>query len=93
VVHGTVWGEKVGRRIDHAWRERGGMAVDLARPVGSRIIERERNYRAAKPEVRKVYSSDDALLLSVENGHHGPRTDSEQLNKEGVTTGRRPPVP
>jgi hypothetical protein len=42
VVHGTVWSEKVGGRIDHAWCERGEMVVDLAMPVGARVTERER---------------------------------------------------
>jgi hypothetical protein len=79
VVHGTVWSDKAGKRIDHAWCERGEMVVDLAMPVGSRIIKRELYYRVVKPEVRKVYSSDDALMLSVKNGHQGPWDESEQL--------------
>ena len=45
LVHGTVLSEKVGKRIEHAWCERGEWVVDLAMPVGSRIIERERYYR------------------------------------------------
>ena len=81
VVHGTVVSEKVGKRIEHAWCERGDMVVDLAMPVGSRIIEREQYYRAIKPEVSKVYSSEDALFLSVRNGHQGPWDESEQLRK------------
>jgi len=81
VVHGTVWSETLGKRIEHAWCERGELVVDLALPVGSRIIERDRYYQAAKPDVSTVYSSDDALLLSVKNGHHGPWLDSEQLKK------------
>ncbi len=72
VVHGTVWSEKVGKRIDHAWCECGELVVDLAMPIGSRVIERDRYYRVVKPEVNKVYSSDDALFLSIRNGHHGP---------------------
>jgi hypothetical protein len=32
--------EKVGRRIDHAWCERGDGVVDLVVPGGSRMIER-----------------------------------------------------
>ena len=71
--------EKVGKRIDHAWCERGDMVVDFAMPVGSRIIEREQYYRAIEPEVSKVYSSEDTLLLSVRNGHQGPWDESEQL--------------
>jgi hypothetical protein len=57
------------------------MVVDLALPVGSRIVKREQYYRVVKPEVSKVYSSDDALLLSIKNGHHGPWTDTQQLKK------------
>ena len=79
VVHGTVMSEEVGKRIEHAWCERGDMVIDLAMPVGARIIERERYYRVITPEVSKVYSSEDALLLSVKNGHQGPWDESEQL--------------
>jgi hypothetical protein len=71
VVHGTVWSEEVGKRIEHAWCERGETVVDLAMPVGARIIERAAYYRVIKPEIRKTYSSDDALILSIRNGHHG----------------------
>ncbi len=81
VVHGTVLSEKTRRRIDHAWCERGNTVVDLAMPVGSRIIERERYYRVFMSEVSKVYSSGDALLLSVKNGHQGPWDESEQLRE------------
>jgi len=81
VVHGTVLSLKAGKRIDHAWCERGEMVVDLAMPVGSRVIERQRYYRVVKPEVSRVYSSDDALVLSIRNRHHGPWSDSEQLKK------------
>jgi hypothetical protein len=82
VVHGTVLSEKVGKRIEHAWCERGENVVDLTMPVGSRIIERERYYRVVQPEIVRVYSSDDALLLSVKNGHQGPWDESEQLTNE-----------
>lgn len=77
VVHGTVWSETLGKRIEHAWSEWEEVVVDLALPVGSRIVERERYYRSAKPEVRKVYSRDDALILSIKYGHDGPWDDSE----------------
>ncbi len=83
VVHGTVWSDLVGKRIEHAWCEWEGAVVDLAMPVGSRIIERERYYRAAQPEVSKVYSSDDALILSIKNMHDGPWDESEQLKEQG----------
>ncbi len=46
--------------------------VDLAMPVGPRIIEREQYYRVAKPEVSKSYSTNEALLLSFMNRHDGP---------------------
>jgi hypothetical protein len=78
VVHGTVLSEKVGKRIGHAWCERGEWVVDLALPVGARIIEKERYYRAVKPEVSQVYSSEDALLiLSIKTGHQGPWDESD----------------
>lgn len=47
--------------------------------VGARIIKHERYYRAVKPEVSKVYSADDALLLAIKNRHDGPWKESEQL--------------
>jgi hypothetical protein len=81
VIHGSVLSEKAGKRIEHSWCECGAIVVDLAMPVGSRIIEREQFYRVVKPEVSKVYSSDDALLLSIKNGHDGPWDESEQLKK------------
>lgn len=79
VVHGSVLSEKVGKRIEHAWCERGRVVVDLAMPVGARIIERERYYRVVQPMVRKVYSADDAMLLAIKNRHDGPWNQSEQL--------------
>ena len=34
VVHGTVWSGRAGKRIDHAWCERGDFVIDLAMPGG-----------------------------------------------------------
>jgi hypothetical protein len=81
VVHGTVLSERVGKRIEHAWCERARFVVDLAMPVGSRIIEREQYYRVLQPQVKNRYSSDDAVVLSLKNRHHGPWGESEQLEK------------
>ena len=77
VFHGTVLSEKVGRRIQHAWCERGELVLDLAMPVGSRIIERETYYRVLKPEIDRVYQSDGALWLSFKYKHDGPWTEEE----------------
>jgi hypothetical protein len=77
VVHGTVLSEKVGKRIDHAWCECEELVVDLAMPVGSRMIERERYYRVLKPEDCRAYSSEDALMLAIKNRHDGPWSDLE----------------
>jgi hypothetical protein len=63
VVHGTGLSEKFGKRIEHAWCERGGFNVDLAMPVGSRVIEREQYHRVLQPNVCSVCASDDALRL------------------------------
>lgn len=82
VVHGTVLNDQAGKRIDHAWCERGEVVVDLARPVGARIIERQQYYRVVQPHVQKVYSSEDATLLAIKNRHDGPWNDSEQLKQE-----------
>lgn len=81
IAHGTVMSYTEGKRIDHAWCERGEIVVDLVMPVGSRIIERQQYYRVVKPEVSRMYSSEDALMMSVKNGHHGPWDESEQLRK------------
>jgi hypothetical protein len=81
VVHGTVLSERAGNRIEHAWCERGNLVVDLAMPVGARIIERERYYRVVQPEVRKSYSSDDVILLAIKNRHDGPWDETEQLKE------------
>ena len=81
VVHGTVWSDTAGKRIAHAWCELEEIVVDLALPIGSRMIDRQRYYRSAKPEVSKVYSSKDALLLAIKNRHDGPWDESEQLKE------------
>ena len=81
LVHGTVLSARVGKRIEHAWCECGELVVDLAMPVGLRIIEREQYYGAIKPEVSRRYSSGDALFLAIKNGHDGPWDQSEQLKK------------
>lgn len=81
VVHGTVWSDQLGKRIEHAWCERDNFVVDLALPVGSSIVSKETYYRAGKPEVSKVYSLDDAMLLSIKNRHDGPWDESEQLKE------------
>jgi hypothetical protein len=78
VVHGTVLSGAAGKRINHAWCERGEMVVDLARPVGARIVERELYYRLAQPQVSKVYSTEDAVLLATRNRHDGPWDESEK---------------
>jgi hypothetical protein len=81
LVHGSVLSVSDGKRINHAWCERGEMVVDLARPVGARSVERELYYRLVQPEVSKVYSSDDAVLLAIKNRHDGPWDESEQLKE------------
>ena len=81
VVHGTVLSEKAGKRIDHAWCERGGWVVDLALPVGARMIERERYCRVVQPEVRKVYTSEEAMLLAIKSRHDGPWDGPEQTKQ------------
>jgi hypothetical protein len=72
VVHGTVWSDALGKRIEHAWCECEGVVVDLALPVGSRIVLRERYYKSAQPQVSKAYSAGDATLLAIKNRHDGP---------------------
>jgi hypothetical protein len=81
VVHGTVLSERAGKRIEHAWCERGEVVIDLAMPVGARIIGRERYYRVVQPEVHKAYSAEDAMLLAIKNRHDGPWDDTEQLKE------------
>lgn len=81
VVHGTVLSERAGKRIEHAWCERAGFVVDLALPVGARVVKRDVYYRVLKPEVSRVYSAEDALLLVIKNRHDGPWDDSEQLKE------------
>jgi len=71
----------VGKHIEHAWCECEELVVDLAMPVGSRIIQRERCCRTARPTVMKVYSSDEALLLAIKNRHDGPWDESENMTE------------
>jgi hypothetical protein len=72
VVHGTVWSDSLGKRIEHAWCECEEVVVDLALPVGSRIVLRERYYKSAQPQVRMMYSSEDAVRPAFTNRHDGP---------------------
>lgn len=81
LVHGTVLSNNEKMRIDHAWCERGEFVVDLARPIGARIMERDVYYRLAKPEITKTYSAEDASWLAIRNKHDGPWDDAEQLDK------------
>jgi hypothetical protein len=81
LVHGSVLSVSDGRRVNHAWCERGDVVLDLARPVGARIVERELYYRLVQPEISKVYSSDDAVLLAFKNKHDGPWEEWEQLKE------------
>jgi pimeloyl-ACP methyl ester carboxylesterase len=79
VVHGTVFSGELEKRIEHAWCERGHLIVDLAMPVEVRVIDRQTYYRTIQPEISKVYSAGDALMLSIRNRHEGPWDESEQL--------------
>lgn len=81
LVHGTVFSGELGKRIEHAWCELGEKVVDLAMPVGHRIIDRETYYRVVKPEVKRIYSSDNALFLGIKNRHDGPWEEWEQLKE------------
>ena len=81
LVHGTVFSGELGKRIEHAWCERDDKVIDLAMPVGHRIIDRETYYRVIEPEVKKVYSSDDAGSLVIKNRHDGPWEEWEQLRE------------
>lgn len=81
VVHGAVWSGQLEKQIEHAWCERGDVIVDLAMHPKVRIMDRHTYYRTIQPEVGKVYSAEDALVLSIRNRHHGPWDESEQLTK------------
>ena len=53
-------------------------------PVGSRVVEREQYYRVLRPNMRRVYSSDEALLLSSKHKHDGPWDEGEPQNQEAA---------
>ena len=44
LVHGTVLSESAGKRMNHAWCERGEDVMDLAMPVGMRDFKRDKYY-------------------------------------------------
>jgi hypothetical protein len=52
--------------------------------VGARIIDREQCYWVAKPDVHRIYSSEDAVLLAIKNGHPGPWDESEQSETQAA---------
>jgi hypothetical protein len=81
VVHGTVLSAKAGKRIEHAWCERGGFVADLDLPVGLRVVERDLYYQALEPEVRKVYGAGEAILMALKTGHDGPWDGSQEQKK------------
>jgi hypothetical protein len=82
IVHGTVFSGELEKRIEHAWCELGDVIVDLAMPAEVRVIDRHTYYRTIQPEVSRVYTAENALVLSIRNGHHGPWDESEQLPPE-----------
>jgi len=79
VIHGTVLSERLGKRMGHAWCERAGFVLDLVMPVGSRFIKRDEYYRLTQPQISKVYTPADVLLLSLGNAHDGPWEDCEPI--------------
>ena len=79
VVHGTVMSERTGKRMNHAWCERGEDVMDLAMPVGMRDFKRDKYYEILEPEVSKRYSAHHAVFLFLRNRHYGPWEESEQL--------------
>lgn len=72
VVHGTVWSEELGKRIDHAWCEREGFVVEMTLPEAHRIISKETFYRTTKAEGRRSYSGEEARDLALRHKHDGP---------------------
>jgi len=81
LIHGSILCLPDGKRVNHAWCERGDIVLDLARPVEARMFERELYYQLLQPKISNVYCSDDALLLAIKNRHDGPWDESEQLKK------------
>ena len=79
VIHGTVFSGELEKRIEHARCERSDVIVDLAMHPEVRVIDRHTYYRSIQPEVSRAYPAEEALLLSIRNGHHGPWNESEQL--------------
>lgn len=79
VVHGTIRNGRAGKRIGHAWCERGGFVADLTLAEGRRVIEQDLYYRALKPKGRKVYRTGEAILMALKTRHDGPWDESERL--------------
>jgi len=77
VVHGTVWSEELGKRIDHVWCEREGFVVEISLPEAHRMIARETFYRTTNAEVRRSYSGAEARDLALRHKHDGPWEDEE----------------
>lgn len=80
VVHGTVWSEELGKRIEHAWCEREGYVIEMTLPMEHRVIARKTYYRTTKAEVRRSYSGEEARLLALRHRHDGPWDEDEQTN-------------
>lgn len=78
IVHGTVFSGAMDKRIEHAWCEHRDVVVDLAMPIGSRVISKATFYETIQPDVTNRYSIDDALFLSIRTRHDGPWDESER---------------
>jgi hypothetical protein len=72
VVHGTIWSEELGKRIEHAWCEREGFVIEMTLPEAHRIIARETFYRTTKAEVHGTYLAEEARDLALKHRHDGP---------------------
>lgn len=87
VVHGTVWSEELEKRIDHAWCERKDFVVEMTLPVEHRIIAKDTYYRTTKPEVRKIYSGEEARDLALKHKHDGPWDEDGQAGSPSTLHG------
>jgi len=70
VVHGTVYSAAEEKRIEHAWCERRDLVVDLAIPIGAKIINRDKYYEVLSPTDCTIYTADEASIMMLKTGHH-----------------------
>ena len=81
LVHGSI--QTIGKRINHAWVE---LPTGFVwEPESGEFMKKSYFYERAEPQVQARYTAEEAAIMLVRVGKHGPWTEEEreQFLKEG----------